>query len=131
MRVKLVHGTNSMICENNVLPAYMCIPRGSYPWERTPFLATGVQVDTKQKMPVGTVLTGSQARKMPFNRTVVVSSGNLLWPCIDAHGSSRVIVTALADTEWEGRHGPIVAGGHSHRYDFISRYYAKQGEMEI
>ena len=53
-----------------------------------------------------------------------------------------VIVTAPADAAWEGRpgliaaggrshrgranteNGPIAAGGHSHSYDFISRYFA-------
>jgi hypothetical protein len=35
MRVKLVHGTNSMTCENSVLPTFMCHPREYHPRERT------------------------------------------------------------------------------------------------
>ena len=54
---------------------------------------------------------GNPAAVMPMDR----------FPRMDRPG---VIVTAPADAAWEGRPGPIAARGHSHSYDFISRYFA-------
>ena len=69
MRVKLVHGTNSMIRANGVLPAYPRNPRGCQPREAAQVLTEGVQVGTKPNQPAGLANASSRSVCKSFNQT--------------------------------------------------------------
>jgi len=67
-----VHGTNSMICANSVLPAFIVLPREHQSRESTQKWAFKVQIGTKQNQPQSRANIRSCENGSRSNRTLRV-----------------------------------------------------------